>query len=42
MIAPWRIERFRELFPGRTEMIAFCQEKGDPGEGVGRETVQFG
>ncbi len=30
VIAPWRIERFRELFPGRTEMIAFCQEKGIP------------
>ena len=30
LIAPWRIERFRELFPGRTEMIAFCQEKGIP------------
>ena len=26
--APWRIERFRELFPGRTEMIAYCQEQG--------------
>ena len=30
VIAPWRIERFRNLFPGRTEMIAFCQEKGIP------------
>jgi len=30
VIAPWRIEQFRELFPGRTEMIAFCQEKGIP------------
>jgi len=30
VIAPWRIERFRDLFPGRTEMIAFCQEKGIP------------
>ena len=28
VIAPWRIERFRELFPGRTEMIAYCQEQG--------------
>ena len=28
VIAPWRIERFRELFPGRTELIAYCQEKG--------------
>ena len=30
MIAPWRIERFREAFPGRTEMIAYCEEKGIP------------
>jgi len=30
MIAPWRIERFREKFPGRTEMIAYCEEKGIP------------
>ncbi len=30
IIAPWRIERFREKFPGRTEMIAYCQEKNIP------------
>lgn len=30
MIAPWRIERFRRKFPGRTEMIAYCAEKGIP------------
>ena len=30
MIAPWRIERFRQLFPGRTEMIAYCDEKRIP------------
>lgn len=30
VIAPWRIARFRELFPGRTEMIAYCQEKNIP------------
>ncbi len=24
VIAPWRIERFREKFPGRQEMIAYC------------------
>src|SRR5690606_9004165 len=29
-IAPWRIEKFRELFPGRTEMIAYCDKKGIP------------
>ena len=30
VIAPWRIARFREQFPGRTEMIAYCEEKGIP------------
>ncbi len=30
IIAPWRIEKFRDLFPGRTEMIAYCEEKGIP------------
>jgi argininosuccinate synthase len=30
IIAPWRIERFRKLFPGRSEMIAYCQEKKIP------------
>jgi argininosuccinate synthase len=28
MIAPWREERFRASFPGRSEMIAYCSEKG--------------
>ena len=30
IIAPWRIERFRKLFPGRTELIAYCEEKEIP------------
>ncbi len=30
VVAPWRIERFRTQFPGRSEMIAYCQEKGIP------------
>jgi len=30
LIAPWRIEEFRKLFPGRTEMIAYCEEKNIP------------
>ncbi|MEX0704451.1 MAG: argininosuccinate synthase [Planctomycetales bacterium] len=30
IIAPWRIEKFRTRFPGRTEMIAYCAEKGIP------------
>lgn len=27
-IAPWRMERFRGQFPGRSEMIAYCGQKG--------------
>jgi argininosuccinate synthase len=30
VIAPWRIEKFRQRFPGRKEMIAFCQQKQIP------------
>ncbi len=30
VIAPWRIEAFRKLFPGRSEMITFCQQKNIP------------
>ena len=28
IIAPWRDARFRKEFPGRAEMIAYCQSKG--------------
>src|SRR5215510_7672039 len=30
VIAPWREARFRDLFPGRAEMIAYCDDKGVP------------
>lgn len=30
VIAPWRDERFRNDFPGRTEMIAYCEAKNIP------------
>ncbi len=30
VIAPWRIEAFREQFPGRSEMIAYCEQKNIP------------
>jgi argininosuccinate synthase len=30
VIAPWRNAEFRERFPGRKEMLAFCAEKGIP------------
>ena len=28
VIAPWRDETFRQQFPGRSEMIEYCQRKG--------------
>ena len=33
IIAPWRIEKFRQRFPGRSEMIAYCDEREDPRQG---------
>lgn len=30
VIAPWRIEEFREAFPGRAEMIAYAEKHGIP------------
>jgi argininosuccinate synthase len=30
IIAPWRDERFRTQFPGRAEMISYCEEKQIP------------
>jgi len=30
IIAPWRIRAFREAFPGRAELIAYCEQKGIP------------
>jgi argininosuccinate synthase len=30
IIAPWRDARFRSQFPGRAEMIAYCESKGIP------------
>ena len=30
IIAPWRIEKFRQLFPGRSEMIAYCDQRKIP------------
>src|SRR5712664_1167818 len=32
VIAPWRDARFRDQFPGRAEMIAYCEEKKIPVE----------
>ncbi|MBX3441506.1 MAG: argininosuccinate synthase [Planctomyces sp.] len=30
IIAPWRIEKYRAQFPGRTEMLAYCAKKNIP------------
>ncbi|TVQ01295.1 MAG: argininosuccinate synthase [Planctomycetaceae bacterium] len=30
MIAPWRMPEFRAAFPGRTELIAYCDQNGIP------------
>ena len=30
VIAPWRMSAFREAFPGRTEMIAYCEKHNIP------------
>lgn len=30
VIAPWRMKEFREAFPGRTELIAYCESKNIP------------
>src|SRR5262249_2987528 len=30
IIAPWRIKKFRDKFPGRTEMIDYCAAKKIP------------
>lgn len=30
MIAPWRIQKFRDMFPGRTELIKYCEDRNIP------------
>src|SRR5919107_158029 len=30
IIAPWRMEKFRQRFPGRSQMIDFCNQKKIP------------
>lgn len=30
VLAPWRLPEFRQKFPGRKEMIAYCEQKGIP------------
>src|SRR5436190_22032035 len=35
IIAPWREARFRDQFPGRAEMIAYCEQKRIPVQASG-------
>jgi argininosuccinate synthase len=37
VIAPWRDASFRERFPGRAEMIAYCEEKKIPVQATARK-----
>ena len=37
VIAPWREERFRKRFPGRSEMIAFAKANGIPVEATAQK-----
>src|SRR5438309_3532172 len=37
VIAPWRDSRFRQEFPGRAEMIAYCEEKRIPVQASARK-----
>jgi argininosuccinate synthase len=37
VIAPWRQARFRDLFPGRTEMIDYCRRKRIPVQASARK-----
>jgi argininosuccinate synthase len=41
VIAPWRDQRFRKQFPGRTEMIAFAQKNGIPVEATARKSYSM-
>ena len=41
IIAPWRIERFRQRFPGRTDDDRLLPAEEDPGQGVGRQALQL-
>ncbi len=37
IIAPWRIERFRAQFPGRQEMLEYCEQKQIPVKATARK-----
>jgi len=37
IIAPWREPAFRQQFPGRAEMIRYCEEKGIPVQATAKQ-----
>jgi argininosuccinate synthase len=37
VIAPWRLEKFREQFPGRAEMIRYAKNEGIPVAATGKK-----
>jgi argininosuccinate synthase len=37
VVAPWRDENFRNQFPGRAEMIRYCEQKGIPVEATAKK-----
>ncbi|MBL8816099.1 MAG: argininosuccinate synthase [Planctomyces sp.] len=37
IIAPWRIQSFRDQFPGRTEMLEYCEQKRIPVKATARK-----
>ena len=39
VIAPWRIEKFRARFPGRREMIEYCDGQKDSRQSLGRQAL---
>ena len=41
IIAPWRIEKFRKQFPGRTRDDRLLPGEEHPGQGVGRQALQL-
>ncbi len=41
IIAPWRIEKFRQRFPGRTRDDRLLRGERHPGQGVGRQALQL-
>ncbi len=41
VIAPWRLPEFRQQFPGRAEMIAFCESRGIPVQASARKSYSM-